>query len=169
MKGLNLDDIKNNSVIYNVCEGGNLSMLTFYKGALNHSPALIKRSLFDKYGLYDESLKIVSDWKFYFIAIGLNNEPVAYKDIDVTLFDMDGISETILPLRYEERERILIDLLPKTIYTDYKFFATDGRVLRRLKKNKFLWFFIYNIYRFLSKYDRLSNKNQNIVNIHKQL
>jgi hypothetical protein len=139
-----------------------------FTGTLNHSSAYIKRSLFDKYGLYDESLKIVSDWKFYFIAIGLNNEPVAYKDIDVSIFDMNGISETILPLRYEERERVLKDILPKTIYTDYKFFAADGRVLRRLKKNKVLWFFIYNSYRFLSKYDRLSNKNQHIVNIHKQ-
>jgi hypothetical protein len=139
-----------------------------YQGTLNHSSAYIKRSLFDKYGMYDETLQIVSDWKFYFITIGLNNEPVSYKDIDVTLFDMDGISETILPIRFEERKRVLKDLLPKPIYSDYKNFATDGKVIKRLKKNKFIWSFMYNIYRLLSKYDRLSNKNQNIINIHKQ-
>ncbi len=148
--------------------GRKITLLDMFTGTLNHSSAYIKRNLFEKYGLYDESLRIVSDWKFYLITIGLNGETVAYKDINVTLFDMNGLSETNLPIRYEERESILKDLLPKPIYTDYKVFATDGRMLKRLKKNKFLWFFIYNFYRFLSKYDRLTNKNLTVVKIHKQ-
>ena len=35
---------------------GLITMFTFYRGSLNHSPALIKRSLFYKYGFYDENL-----------------------------------------------------------------------------------------------------------------
>ena len=56
------------------------SFLTFYKGTMNHATAYIKKTLFDKYGLYDEELKIVSDWKFYLMAVGLHNETVEYKD-----------------------------------------------------------------------------------------
>ena len=39
--------------------GQKISFLGMYTGTLNHSPAYIKRSLFEKYGYYDESLKIV--------------------------------------------------------------------------------------------------------------
>jgi len=42
-------------------EGRNTIMLDFYTSTLNHSSVYIKRSLFDIYRLYDESLKIVSD------------------------------------------------------------------------------------------------------------
>jgi len=46
------------------------TMLTFYQGTLNHSSSYIRRDLFNKYGMYDESLRIVSDWKFYLIQWG---------------------------------------------------------------------------------------------------
>ena len=36
--------------------------------------------------MYDEKLRIVSDWKFYLIVIGLHNEPVKYINIDITSF-----------------------------------------------------------------------------------
>ncbi len=37
--------------------------------ALPHQASIIKRDLFDKIGLYDDSLKIVFDWKFFLVAI----------------------------------------------------------------------------------------------------
>ena len=49
--------------------GEDITLLGMYIGTLNHSPAYIRRSLFDKYGPYDESLKIDSDWKWYLQAI----------------------------------------------------------------------------------------------------
>ncbi len=42
----------------------------FYGGTLNHDCAYIRRALFDEYGLYDENLRIVSDWKWYLQTIG---------------------------------------------------------------------------------------------------
>lgn len=72
--------------------GRTLTMLDFYRGTLNHSPAYIKKTLFDQFGLYDESLKIVSDWKWYLQVIILNGIQPVYVDVDVTLFDMNGIS-----------------------------------------------------------------------------
>ena len=111
-----------------------VTLLFFYQGTLNHSSAYIKRSLFDKYGLYDESLKVVSDWKFYLITVGLNDEPIAHKDIDVVLFDMKGISNTNPKIDKEERKRVLKNLLPNTILNDYENFGTDSRMIKRLKK-----------------------------------
>lgn len=95
------------------------TFLTFYRGTLNHSPAYIKRSLFEKYGLYDENLRIVSDWKWYLQAVGLNNESVSYNDIDVSMFEMDGISNSNIELVQQERRKVLEELIPENILADY--------------------------------------------------
>jgi len=90
-----LKDMPDGSILRDKCFAGrDISFLGFYTGALNHSSAYIRRSLFDKYGMYDESLKIVSDWKWYLQSIVLGEEKQCYVDLDVTLFDMGGISET---------------------------------------------------------------------------
>ena len=98
---------------------GLITMFTFYRGSLNHSPALIKRNLFEKYGLYDENLKIVSDWKWYLEVVGINNEPVKYINFNVTCFNMNGISNTNNELDRKERRMVLQEMLPATILSDY--------------------------------------------------
>ena len=94
-----------------ICDTGTRNkkptFLTFYLGTLNYSPAYIQRNLFEKHGLYDENLRIVSDWKWYLITVGLNNETVSYRDIDVSLSDMTGISNSNSTLILKERENVL--------------------------------------------------------------
>ena len=90
--------------------GQEITMLGMYTGTLNHDPAYIRRDLFEKYGYYDEDLKIVSDWKWYLHAIVLGGEKPQYVDLDVTLFDMTGISETNKELEKTERKQVLEQL-----------------------------------------------------------
>jgi len=92
------------------------TMIDFYTGTLNHSSAYIKRSLFETYGLYDESLKIVSDWKWYLQVIALNGIIPVYKDIDVTVFDMTGISTMNSTLEKEERKKVLLEILSPSVF-----------------------------------------------------
>jgi hypothetical protein len=128
-------------------QGRKITLLDLYLGTLNHSSAYIKRDLFNKYGLYNESLKIVSDWKFYLIAIGLNDEPVAYKDIDVTYFNMSGVSNSHLSLRKKERRLVLEHLLPATILEDYLTFGSHAQLIIKLKR-----YYLFNlIIRFMNK------------------
>jgi glycosyltransferase involved in cell wall biosynthesis len=91
------------------------SLRQFYSSTLNHDCAYIRRDLFEEYGLYDEHLKIVSDWKWYLQAIGLGKVKPDYVDIDVTIFDDGGISETNIPLRNAERRQVLEELLPPAV------------------------------------------------------
>jgi glycosyltransferase involved in cell wall biosynthesis len=62
---------------------------------LCHPVTLIKRSLFEKFGLYDESLKIVADWAFFFKLILFENVSYKHKDLAVAIFGMDGMSASI--------------------------------------------------------------------------
>lgn len=135
-------------------EGRQITLLDLYRGTFFHPTAYIKRELFDRYGLFDESLKIVSDWKFFLITIGLNNEKVVYRDIDMVWFDSNGISSTQLQLDQQERKQVLEQILPVNILYDYRMFGNDGVILKRLKSNKVIWFFIINTYRILFRIDK---------------
>jgi glycosyltransferase involved in cell wall biosynthesis len=135
---------------------GQISMLTFYKGTINHSPAFIKRSLFEKYGMYDEKLKIVSDWKFYFISVGLHNEPVKYVDLDVTSFDMSGISNTNSALDKQERRKVLEEYLPVRILSDYDNHWQNIDQATRINRYAISRFLFWLMDRCLAKFERIS-------------
>ena len=110
------------------------SLRQFYSSTLNHDCAYIRRDLFEEYGLYDENLKIVSDWKWYLQAIGLGRVKPEYVDIDVTIFDDGGISETNLVLRNAERRKVLEELLPPAVLWDYDTHAFEMEQMKRLRR-----------------------------------
>ena len=110
------------------------SLRQFYSSTLNHDCAYIRRDLFEEYGLYDENLKIVSDWKWYLRAIGLGRVKPEYVDIDVTIFDDGGISETNLALRNAERRKVLEELLPPAVLWDYDTHAFEMEQMKRLRR-----------------------------------
>ncbi|PQJ73324.1 glycosyltransferase family 2 protein [Polaribacter butkevichii] len=97
-----------------------ITLNTFIQGTLNHGSSFIKRDLFYKYRFYDETLKIVSDWKFFLLVLGLNTSRVKYIDITISYFDMTGISNSNLNLRKVEREKVIKELIPTPIYKDYQ-------------------------------------------------
>ncbi|WAC01935.1 glycosyltransferase family 2 protein [Lacinutrix neustonica] len=106
-----------------------LTLKTFFFSTINHPSTFIKRTLFQQYGVYDEDLKIVADWKFFLIVLGLNANTYKYINILVSTFYMDGISNSNLELRQAERDSVLKALIPLPIYEDYIQFNTDSQWL----------------------------------------
>ena len=141
--------------------GADITLLGMYIGTLNHSPAYIRRSLFDQYGLYDESLKIDSDWKWYLQAIVFGEEKPVYVDIDVTLFDMTGISETNTALTKAEREQVLKELVPPTVLADYDAWVPSIRQMRRIKRHPWAYKIVWFLERFLFKLEKRKDKKVN--------
>lgn len=129
------------------------SLRNYYTGTMNHDCCYIHRSVYERYGLYDESLKIVSDWKWFMQAIGLGNVKPVYVDIDVTIFDASGISESNLELRNKERRQVLEELLPPAILADYDAHSFDAEQMNRLRKHH-LYGLVYFIERILFKLEK---------------
>ena len=127
--------------------GQEITMLGMFTGTLNHNPAYIRRDLFEKFGYYDESLKIVSDWEWYLQAIILGDEKPQYVDINVTLFDMTGISETNKDIDKEERKQVLAQLFPKAVLADYERFAFPLEQIKRLQRHPwtYKWCGLWNV------------------------
>lgn len=140
------------------------SLLQYFTSTMNHDCCWIKRTLFIRdsvsdsqaeecYGLYDENLKIVSDWKWFLQAIGLGKVKPMYVDIDMTIFDTEGISEKNLQLRNEERRKVLEQVLPPAVLADYDKHAFDMRQMDRLRKHH-LYPLVYFIERVLFKLEK---------------
>ena len=132
------------------------SFLYFYKGTLNHDCAYIRRDLFDKYGLYNEQMRICSDWEWYVRAIVLGGEKPVYTNIDVTIFDMNGVSESHgknAELIKKERREYLESILPPAVLHDYDQFAFPILQYQRLKKYH-LWGLVHFMERVLFKLEK---------------
>ena len=129
------------------------SLRQYFSSTMNHDCCYFRRDLFGTYGLYDENLKIVSDWKWFLQAIGLGHVKPVYVDIDVTIFDCSGISETNLELRNKERRQTLEEVLPPAILADYDKYAFPMEQYNRLKKYH-LWPIAYFMERVLFKLEK---------------
>lgn len=108
-----------------------ISFSFLFHETLAHQSVFIKRSLFDKVGFYDESLKIVSDWKFFIHALAYHN--CTYKSVHeiLSVYYLDGISSTAEGTftRRAEREKILKE--------EFSIFYEDYIELQKLEMNRF--------------------------------
>lgn len=129
------------------------SLRQYFVSTMNHDCCYIRRDVYEKYGLYDENLKIVSDWKWFLQAIGLGNVRPVYVDIDVTIFDCSGISETNLELRNKERRQVLEEVLPPAILADYEKHAFEMEQMKRLRRHH-LYGVVYFVERVLFKMEK---------------
>jgi glycosyltransferase involved in cell wall biosynthesis len=105
---------------------------------LPHESIFIKRDLFEKVGLYNETLNIVADHEFFTLAIAYYN--CTYKRLPflISYFNRDGISsnpksEVIIQ---QERSAIFQKYFP-FIIDEYKELINARNELRNLKTSKF--------------------------------
>ena len=135
-----------------------VTALTFYRGTIEHTSAYIRRAMFDVVGMYDETLRIVSDYKWYFDAVLNHNARVAFTDIYVSYFDNTGISSTNLALDKAERRQVLEQMLPPAVLADYDryHFAIDQH--ERLRRYPILYKLVYLTERILFKLDKWNAK-----------
>lgn len=145
-------------------EGDEITMLDMFVGTFNHDSAYIRQDLFKKYGYYDESLKIVSDWKWYMQSIVIGGEKPRYINIDVTLFDMTGISETNKELDKTERKQVLEQLFPRAVLKDYEKYAFPISQMARLKRHPWAYKMVWFLERCLFKLEKFKMKKNTIAN-----
>lgn len=99
-----------------------------------HQSVVIRSTLFDTVGLYDENLKIVADWKFFIHAIASGHTYRSVHEV-FSVFYFDGVSATAEGTftRKSEREIVLQEEFP-IYYKDYKLLQKQKELL---KMNRF--------------------------------
>ena len=111
----------------------------FMRGTLPHQASFFKRTIFDKFGNYDESLKIVADWKFFVETIYYGGATTKYVPIKMCLYEGNGIStgETMQNERKMVTDQLFHPHIQKDIFilTEYKkelLFIKQSRITRTL-------------------------------------
>ena len=114
----------------------NPSFVDLYNSCMKHQASFIRRSLFDKYGMYDADMRICSDFDWFFRVIAFHDEvTLQYKDVDIAYFENTGISYHNPELCAKERQQILDCYMSKRMQRDYEMLGTYPR-LRRVGEQK---------------------------------
>jgi glycosyltransferase involved in cell wall biosynthesis len=104
-----------------------LSFKYFLEDTLPHPATFIKRELFLKFGLYDERMKICSDWAFFIRAICLEHCSYKYVDNSFSVFCMDGLSSD------EANEQLILDEKKAYLQQDFGVYMS---LIQEYKKQK---------------------------------
>ena len=131
-----------------------ITMYHFYTSTLPHQASFIKTELLRSYP-YDESLKIVSDWKFFVETIIFHHCKVGFIDVPIAKFDMTGISTSNASKTWDEKMKVLRQMFPDRVLEDYKRMK-DSECLTQtltpqLRVNYRLDRYIFSIVRILLK------------------
>lgn len=127
------------------------TFLDLYNNCLKHQSTFIKRNLFERFGVYDASLRIVADWEWFFKVAAFHDDvALEYRNVDVAEFDNDGISNRSPQLCKKERQTVLDRYMSQRMQEDY-LLLTKYRNIRYIEKTSFL----YKIFRVVAKLAKL--------------
>lgn len=124
--------ISDGKILKGIGSRKSISLLDFYYSSVLHPGSYCKRVLFERYGYFDETLLICSDWKFFIVTIILHNASVRYIDKTLVNFDSLGISskrENVQRIR-TEKTKVLNELIPERILSNYAFLQNESIVCR---------------------------------------
>lgn len=137
---------------------GDISFLDFYRGTLNPDGTLVQRSLFEKYGYFDENMRICSDWAWFMHVVGLVGMEAKHFDYNTIYFDMTGVSESGGKNRQtieSERRQTLEKALPATVLKDYDHYWSDIYLMCRIRRHPICFHFVKLMERVLFKLERI--------------
>lgn len=141
-----------------------LSLRFLYNYSIGHPASFIKREILQA-ELYDESLKIVSDWKFFLVQ-ALKNRRFEHLGETIICFDLNGISSTNEDLMNSEREKVIRQEIPDMLVADFRLMDEMEaqlkqdrvkKVIEYSKKKKLYRKMISGCLRFVELMDGKSN------------
>ena len=114
----------------------NPSFVDLYNSCMKHQASFIRRSLFDKYGMYDADMRICSDFDWFFRVLAFHDEvTLQYQNVDIAYFENTGLSYHSPELCTHERQQILDRYMSKRMQRDYAVIGKYPR-LSRVGDNK---------------------------------
>lgn len=128
-----------------------LSLYDFTTRTICHQAAFHKRDLYHKYGNYDETLRIVADWKFFIKTLIINKCSIKYYNETIIVYGEDGISSIQTELRNQERMEYLKEILPEFAIEDYIFHIKENEI-RKYKISRLLYSVLYRVVMAYEKY-----------------
>lgn len=106
--------IRNDRIVGHVYPPKRITAMHFYRSSLSHQSAFIRREALLRHP-YDETLRLVSDWKFWIEMLVSGKLSYCPIDVNVCCFNQDGATYTQLDLGKKERTQVLNECLPAEV------------------------------------------------------
>lgn len=110
--------------------------------------------MFDQYGTYDESLWISSDWKWFLNVVGIKKVEPIFVNVDVVLFNMEGVSVTNHEKLLNERMQVLNEMIDPNLIDVFLRYGDNITIMQQLEKHKWtnqIVTFVYKLSKWLYK------------------
>ncbi|MBD2752567.1 glycosyltransferase family 2 protein [Spirosoma validum] len=140
-------DNQKQTVQWHVTSPEEITAKTLFLGTLPHQATFVRRRLFDLVGLYNEQLRIASDWLFFVEALLVHQCSYAHYPAPIAYFNMDGISCNPATNGLPRQEQRLM------LQARYPRFMADYEQLDKFEKERQQWFASreYAVYLFLER------------------
>lgn len=110
-----------------------ISGIFMVKSALCHQASFIRTETLRRLP-YDESLKIVSDWKHMFQILVVANGTYQHMNVVICEYDTTGFSTINWQVLADERDLVLSELLPRLVRNDYQVFLQNEEIYKSSPK-----------------------------------
>ena len=143
IQGNVIEDYPDKTIRFRGYGKSDISFIDVMDDNFPHQAMFIRLETMNKYGYYDDSYKKGADTYFFITALGLGNATYRYVDIDITNFDVNGISAMRDPkwikIDQEEDTRWYGDHVSKRLMDFYQMAPKKMLLYDRLHKNNFIW------------------------------
>lgn len=150
IQGNLISEMAGNEIINRGYGKSEIDIFDILKGNFLHQASFCKKELFEKFGYFDESYRSSADTKFFMECLGRHDATYRYIDLDITNYDLTGISadksEKWVRCREEEFDRIIKEVFSKRIYAFMQENDKKVRLYNELHTHKLIW----NITMFLA-------------------
>ena len=143
IQGNIIEDYPDKTIRYRGYGSSNISFLDAKDAEFPHQATFIKLTTMEQYGYYEENYKKAADTYFFITALGFGNATFRYVDIDITNFDVNGISSKTDPMwKKIDREEDTIwygEHFSKRLYELCEASRKEGALYDKLHRNKVIW------------------------------
>jgi len=112
--------------------------------AFLHQASFIRKDLLYEVGFYDDSYKKIADTAFYIYALIFHKASFRYIDMDISVFDMNGITNSGNPywqdINASEVSRLYSDILPNRFIDYYRYSQKRIEFYENLHRLKLIWY-----------------------------
>ena len=154
------DRINNNGTT--VSYPHNLSINYLFDNPISHQNSIIKSSLFNEHGYYNEDHHISSDWEFFLKELWIHKTAFVHLKTNISIFDVNGIGSQESPERLAECMTVYQNVfheLTDTIIEAGKYHKTVYYDIVDKYGNSKLLTFLLRTYRFtISRTKKVRNR-----------
>lgn len=149
IQGNTIEDIENKRYRNRGYGKSDIDFFDIMKGHFLHQASFCHRDLFDRYGLFDESYRIIGDTKFFMTCLGKENASFKYIELDISNYDMKGITAETTG-KWVEQRKAEVKRMHNELYSDRlnQFFEDNDKKIRlydKLHQHKWIWYIVMAI------------------------